>query len=40
MPARRSADHAIDYQGGFLDQVKDLTGGHGVDIVYDPMARR
>ena len=31
------ADHAIDYQGGFLDQVKDLTGGRGVDIVYDPI---
>jgi NADPH2:quinone reductase len=31
------ADHAIDYQGGFLDAVKDLTGGHGVDIVYDPI---
>src|SRR4029077_1346713 len=31
------ADHAIDYQSGFLDQVKDLTGGRGVDIVYDPI---
>ena len=31
------ADHAIDYQGGFLDAVKDLTGGRGVDIVYDPI---
>ncbi|MBW4089591.1 MAG: NADPH:quinone oxidoreductase family protein [Proteobacteria bacterium] len=31
------ADHAIDYRGGFLDQVKALTGGHGVDIVYDPI---
>ena len=31
------ADHAIDYQGGFLDQVKELTGGHGVDVVYDPI---
>jgi NADPH2:quinone reductase len=31
------ADHAIDYQGGFLDKVKELTGGHGVDIVYDPI---
>jgi NADPH2:quinone reductase len=31
------ADHAIDYQGGFLDKVKDLTGGRGVDIVYDPI---
>jgi NADPH2:quinone reductase len=31
------ADHAIDYRGGFVDQVKDLTGGKGVDIVYDPI---
>lgn len=31
------ADHAIDYRGGFVDQVKDLTGGRGVDIVYDPI---
>ncbi len=31
------ADHAIDYHGGFLDAVKDLTGGRGVDIVYDPI---
>jgi NADPH2:quinone reductase len=31
------ADHAIDYRNGFLDAVKDLTGGRGVDIVYDPI---
>jgi NADPH2:quinone reductase len=31
------ANHAIDYRGGFTDQVKDLTGGRGVDIVYDPI---
>ena len=31
------ADHAIGYAGGFLDQVKSLTGGRGVDIVYDPI---
>jgi NADPH2:quinone reductase len=31
------ADHAIDYSGGFVDKVKDLTGGRGVDIVYDPI---
>ncbi len=31
------ADHAIGYLGGFLDNVKQLTGGHGVDIVYDPI---
>lgn len=31
------ADHAIGYAGGFLDKVKELTGGRGVDIVYDPI---
>ena len=31
------ADHAIGYSGGFLDKVKELTGGRGVDIVYDPI---
>ncbi|HEX2941174.1 MAG TPA: NADPH:quinone oxidoreductase family protein [Rhodopila sp.] len=31
------ADHAIDYRNGFLDAVKDLTSGRGVDIVYDPI---
>jgi len=31
------ADHAIDYQGGFIDRVKELTGGHGADIAYDPI---
>ncbi len=31
------ADHAIDYRGGFRDQVKALTGGKGADVVYDPI---
>lgn len=31
------ADHAIDYRNGFLEAVKDLTAGRGVDIVYDPI---
>src|SRR6185503_18122548 len=31
------ADHAIDYRGGFVDQVKELTGSRGVDLVYDPI---
>ena len=31
------ADHAIDYQAGFRDTVMELTGGRGVDIVYDPV---
>src|SRR5205814_10483742 len=30
-------DHAIDYNGGFVDKVKELTDGRGVDIVYDPI---
>ncbi|HEY4042998.1 MAG TPA: zinc-binding dehydrogenase [Rhodopila sp.] len=34
------ADHAIDYRSGFVDQVKQLTGGKGVDIVYDPIGDR
>ncbi len=34
------ADHAIPYSGGFTDAVKDLTGGRGVDIVYDPIGAR
>lgn len=33
----QGADHAIDYAGGFVDAVKQLTGGRGVDIVYDPI---
>jgi NADPH:quinone reductase len=31
------ADHAIDYQSGFRDKVMELTGGCGVDIIYDPV---
>jgi NADPH:quinone reductase len=31
------ADHAIDYRSGFMDQLKRLTNGRGVDIVYDPI---
>lgn len=31
------ADHAIDYRSGFVDAVKQLTGGRGVDIAYDPI---
>jgi NADPH2:quinone reductase len=31
------ADHALDYRDGFTDAVKQLTGGRGVDIVYDPI---
>ena len=31
------ADHAIDYRTGFRDKVMELTGGRGLDIVYDPV---
>jgi NADPH2:quinone reductase len=31
------ADHAIGYRDGFRDKVLELTGGRGVDIVYDPL---
>src|ERR1700742_1475646 len=34
---QEGAEHAIDYRNGFVDAVKDLTGGRGVDIVYDPI---
>ena len=33
----QGAEHAIDYRAGFRDKVKELTGGKGVDIVYDPI---
>src|SRR4029450_6008138 len=31
------ADYAIDYREGLRDRIKELTGGRGVDIVYDPI---
>ncbi len=31
------ADHTINYNDGFRDQVKELTGGHGADVIYDPV---
>ena len=33
----QGADFAIDYRSGFRENVKELTGGKGVDIVYDPI---
>ncbi|MDA7418983.1 NADPH:quinone oxidoreductase family protein [Xenophilus arseniciresistens] len=32
------ADHAIDYtQSDWREEVKALTGGHGADVIYDPV---
>ncbi len=31
------ADHVINYTEGFRDQVRDLTGGRGADVIYDPV---
>jgi len=31
------ADHLINYTGGFRDAVKELTGGRGADVIYDPV---
>ncbi|MDG2071792.1 MAG: NADPH:quinone oxidoreductase family protein [Pseudomonadales bacterium] len=39
----RGADHVINYTmengeiGGFRDEVKALTGGRGVDVIFDPV---
>ena len=34
----RGADHVLDYaDGSFRERVKALTGGRGVDVVYDPV---
>jgi NADPH2:quinone reductase len=31
------ADHVINYTTGFREAVKDLTGGLGADVIYDPV---
>jgi len=34
----QGADHAITYSDpGWVDQVKKITGGHGADVIYDPV---
>jgi NADPH2:quinone reductase len=35
---RYGADQTIDYtQAGWRDTLKELTGGHGPDVIYDPV---
>lgn len=31
------ADHVVNTADGFRQQVKDLTGGRGADVIYDPV---
>ncbi|MGB5950196.1 MAG: NADPH:quinone oxidoreductase family protein [Parvibaculum sp.] len=33
----RGADHVINVTGGFRERVKELTGGKGADVIYDPV---
>ncbi len=33
----RGADHVINVAQGFREKVKELTGGRGADVVYDPV---
>jgi len=35
--AAQGADHVIQTSGAWRDEVKALTGGRGVDVVYDPV---
>ena len=33
----RGADHVININDGFREKVKELTGGKGADVIYDPV---
>lgn len=33
----KGADHVLDPNAGFREAVKDLTGGKGADVIYDPV---
>jgi NADPH2:quinone reductase len=35
--AARGADHVLDSNLPFRDAITELTGGHGVDVVFDPV---
>ncbi|ABS62072.1 Alcohol dehydrogenase zinc-binding domain protein [Parvibaculum lavamentivorans DS-1] len=34
---QRGADHVLNVTKGFREQVKELTGGRGADVIYDPV---
>ena len=34
---QRGADHVINVTHGFREKVKELTGGKGADVIYDPV---
>lgn len=35
---RQGADHALNYGSeGWVEQVRELTGGRGADVIYDPV---
>lgn len=33
----RGADHVLNIKEGFREKVKELTGGRGADVIYDPV---
>jgi NADPH2:quinone reductase len=34
----QGADYALNYrEASWVDQVKEITGGHGADVIYDPV---
>ena len=33
----RGADHVLNVTKGFREKVKELTGGKGADVIYDPV---
>ena len=34
---QQGADHVINYTHGFREQIKELTGDRGVDVIFDPV---
>ena len=35
--AEYAPDATVNVTGGFRDRVKEITGGHGADVIYDPV---